>query len=163
MSNQDILEKSTLLKPETNFEENVAWKVITDLHPSYVTLKPESVDVKQLGDYVRASFVFVSDGFSNRVIIEKSPAGTYDIIEECRLEPIERTETVTKVTTTGQTEMITNDIEKVTKNDETIKEVINNVQREVVEVKESEPVEIKATEFEKSTEYVVKFESVTTP
>ncbi len=55
--------------------------------------------------------------------------------------------------------MITNDIQKVTKNDETVKEVIQNVQREVVEVKEAEPVQIKTTEFEKTTEYVVKFES----
>jgi len=69
----------------------VAWQVITDLHPSYATLKPESVDVKQLGDYVRASFVFVADGFSNRVIIEKAPTGAYSVIEECRLEPIQRT------------------------------------------------------------------------
>ena len=59
----------------------IAWKVITDLHPSYAAVKPESVDVKQLGDYVRASFVFVSDGYSNRVIIEKSPVEEYTVIE----------------------------------------------------------------------------------
>ena len=102
--------------------------------------------------------MFTADGFRNRFLIGGAPSGEYEIIEECRLEKVKEVYTETKVTVTGETTMSTNDIVKVIKEDQTAKEVIENIKREVVEVKEQEPVNIVMTDYEKKTEYVVNFE-----
>lgn len=156
MTEQDIISKATTLRSQLN--EGLSWEAITNLHPNYASVKADIVESKQLGDSIRTSYVFVADGFLNRILVGGEPNGKYEVIEECRLEKVKPTITETKVTLTGETQVFSNDVEKIVKEDTTAKEVIEDIKREVKELAESVPVSVKITEFDKKTEYVVNLE-----
>lgn len=156
LTDKQVLEKATAVR--SAYKEESALSAIVEKHSSYAGLAPEQTEVKQLGDYTRAAFVFTVDGFRNRFLVDGSPAGAYEIIEECRLEKTKDVYTETKVSVTGETSVATNDVVRVVKEDQTAKEVVENIKREVPQVQQQEPVAIKITDYEKKTEYVVNFE-----
>lgn len=157
MTEQDIIAKATAVR--LSFDSEAAFNAITSKHDDYTGLKAQSEEAVQLGDYLRISYVINKEGFLNRFLISGSAAGQYEIIEECRLEKVKETHTETKVTVTGETLISTNDVEKVVKEDKTAKEVIDSIKREVSELKESTPVNVQMTDYDKKTEYVVSFET----
>lgn len=122
MTEEQIIELATA--PRSPYDSESATGAVVAKHTDYSTLKPESQEDKQLGDFHRITLLYKKDGFLNRFLISGSPAGQYEIIEECRLEKVEEVVeevfTETKVTVTGETVLITNDVEKV-KEDTTAK------------------------------------------
>lgn len=158
MSDKEVVEKATALRSTYSHENALA--AIVSKHSSYAGLVPEQTEVKQLGDFTRAAFVFTVDGFRNRFLVGGAPSGSYEIIEECRLEKSKEVYTETKVSVTGETSIATNDVVRVVKEDQTAKEVIENIRREVAEVRAQEPTAIKITDYEKKIEFVVDFEKL---
>ena len=147
MTEKDIISKATQVRG--SFDEEKALNSIVSLHEDYAGLKPSSVSLTQLGEEVRGSIVIVNNDYLNRFLVATSSSGSskYKVIEECQIEKIKPIQTETKVTVTGETSIITNDIEKIIKEDKTAKEVIQNIKREVPEMKENKPVEVQRTDY----------------
>ncbi len=155
MTTKAIIEKATA--PRTTFDTQAALSAIVAAHGSYNGLKPISQEVTQMGDFLRGSLVFNVDSNVNRFLVSGSPAGQYDIIEECLLEETKEVQTEIIETVTNQVVVVTTDVENAIKQDATTKEVVSEVISKVTELKESEPTKIAVTEFTDKTEYVVEF------
>lgn len=123
MTEKDIISKATEVR--SPFDQEKALASIVNLHESYAGLKPSSVSLTQLGDEVRGSIVIINNDYLNRFLVatksgssstsENSENSKYKVIEECQIEKIKSTHTETKVTVTGETSVLTNDIEKLIK------------------------------------------------
>ena len=170
MTEQALIEKATALR--SPFDQTAALGAITALHSSYEGLAPSSVSLTQLGDEVRGSIVILKDDSLNRFLVATSASSSsesstespkYKVIEECIIEKIKPTHTETKVTVTGEKMSITNDIEKIVKEDKVVKELINSVKKDHPENKEDKPILVQTVEYEKKSEYVLHFEKEPTP
>ena len=157
MTEQDIITRATAVRSE--FDSQSAYSAIAAKHEEYKGLEAQSQEVVQLGDFLRISYVIKKDDYLNRFLISGSPAGQYEVIEECRLEKVKEVHTETKVIVTGETVMSTNDVDKVVKEDKAAKQVIEEIKHKVEELKEGTPVNVQVTDYDKKTEYVVAFET----
>lgn len=76
---EDILKRATQLSSELQqlFDQSQAWKTVTARHAVYEGVKPRSVEVRQIGNSVRVSFVISDNEYASRVMVSREPSGQY--------------------------------------------------------------------------------------